>query len=172
MARNPKILCVDDDKQSLSVRRVFLEAFGFDVTTCSDPRLSLRYADLSQYNAAIVDFQMPEMNGGELAEQLKKRNPQMPVIILSALSALPSDTPAAYDAFLCKAESGFALVNKVQELIAAAEQNADSVEHKSLPIMQRVPAMAGIFAGIMSQKLESRRERHGQGLRLTKTPVV
>ena len=32
--RNPKLLCVDDDQQSLSVRRVFLEAFGFDVTCC------------------------------------------------------------------------------------------------------------------------------------------
>ena len=69
--RNPKLLCVDDDQQSLSVRRVFLEAFGFDVTTCSSPKLSLRYADLTPYSAAIVDFQMPEMNGGELAEELK-----------------------------------------------------------------------------------------------------
>ena len=80
--RNPKLLCVDDDQQSLSVRRVFLEAFGFDVTTCSSPKLSLRYADLTPYSAAIVDFQMPEMNGGELAEELKKRHPQMPIVIL------------------------------------------------------------------------------------------
>ena len=169
--RNPKLLCVDDDQQSLSVRRVFLEAFGFDVTTCSSPRLSLRYADLTEYSAAILDFQMPEMNGGELAEELKKRNPQMPIVILSALSALPDDTPNSYDAFMCKGESGFALVNKVQELIATAEKDEAAAERKPLGVMRKVPAMAGIVAGIVAEKIESRRGHHGS-LRLTKNPVA
>ena len=88
---NPKLLCVDDDQPSLSVRQVFLEAFGFDVTICSSPKLSLHYADLTKYSAAILDFQMPEMNGGELAEKLRKRHPQMPIIILSALMVCPRE---------------------------------------------------------------------------------
>ncbi|HLH06284.1 MAG TPA: response regulator [Terriglobales bacterium] len=170
--RIPKLLCVDDDPQSLSVRRVFLEAFGFDVTTCSNPRLSLRYADLNAYSAAILDFQMPEMNGGELASELKKRNPQMPVIILSALSALPEGTPDAYDAFVCKGESGFALVNKVQELIADAEANESATERKPMSIARRVPAMAGIVAGIVAEKIDSRRSRQNPTLHLTKDPVA
>jgi two-component system response regulator GlrR len=169
--RNPKLLCVDDDQQSLSVRRVFLEAFGFDVTTCSSPKLSLRYADLTPYSAAIVDFQMPEMNGGELAEELKKRHPQMPIVILSALSALPDGTPDSYDAFLCKGESGFALVNKVQELISTSEKDETVMERKRPGVIRRVPAMAGIVAGIVAEKIESRRGHHGNGLHLTKNPV-
>ena len=156
---NPKLLCVDDDQSSLSVRQAFLEAFGFDVTICSSPKLSLHYADLTKYSAAILDFQMPEMNGGELAEKLKKRHPQMPIIILSALTALPEGTPAAYDAFLCKVESGFALVSKVQELLANAEKEQTPVERKPLAVMRRVCALAGIVAGIVAEEIQSRRDQ-------------
>jgi CheY-like chemotaxis protein len=160
MARKPTLLCVDDDVQCLAVRKIMLEAFGFNVTTTPDPRQALRMYSAQHYDAAVLDFQMPHMDGGELAKAMKVTRPEVPVLILSGMPYLPEGTPQYYDRFFCKTESSIKLAQEIQQLIAASDSDDDD---GNVPVTRRVIATAGILLGFATQGLSEVRQRifHG-----------
>jgi hypothetical protein len=162
MAQKPTLLCVDDDIQSLAVRKIMLEAFGFNVTTTPDPRQALRMHAAQHYDAAILDFQMPHMNGGELAKSMKVSRPDVPVLILSGMPYLPEGTPQYYDRFFCKTESSIKLAEEIQELIASSPGSGSGGTH----VAKRVIATAGILLGFATQGLSEMRHRifHGPAM--------
>ncbi|MGI9103186.1 MAG: response regulator [Terriglobales bacterium] len=115
-----QILCIDDDEQSLQVRKILLESFGYGVTTATRPSEGLRAFHSGKIDAVVLDYQMPEMNGCEAARAVKAVRPDVPVMILSALPWLPEDAPReCIDAFLTKGEPTAALVSKLEKLIAS-----------------------------------------------------
>ncbi len=111
------LLCVDDDSQCLAVRRLMLEAHGFNVVTSINPKQGLKLFRSKRFDAAVLDYQMPGMNGAELAKAMKDVRSDVPVLILSGLIELPDDTPVYYDSFVCKAEAGHKLIEEIQSLI-------------------------------------------------------
>jgi hypothetical protein len=157
MARKPSLLCVDDDAQSLSVRKIMFEAFGFRVTTTSDPRQGLRMHAAQHYDAAILDFQMPHMDGGVLAKAMKLARPDVPVVILSGMPYLPEETPQYYDRFFCKTESGFKLAQEIQNLIVISSPPGGG--GGSVKFSKRLSAAAGIVLGFASQGVHDVREK-------------
>ena len=88
------LLCVDDDSQCLAVRRLMLEAHGFNVVTSINPKQGLKLFRSKRFDAAVLDYQMPGMNGAELAKAMKDVRSDVPVLILSGLVELPNDAPA------------------------------------------------------------------------------
>ncbi len=113
-----EILCIDDDLQSLKVRKVLLETFGFRVTTCSNARQGLKLFRSRNIDAAVLDYQMPELDGGQLAQRMKKARPQVPVVVLSALAWLPQGAPrGCIDAFLTKGGPINGLVHELEHLL-------------------------------------------------------
>src|SRR5690348_16291284 len=96
------LLCVDDDPSSLDLRQQLLELAGFQVITASNAKEGLELFRTRQVDAVILDYQMPGMNGGELAEAMKRIRPGIPVMIVSALPWLPEDAPRCIDAFVSK----------------------------------------------------------------------
>jgi DNA-binding NtrC family response regulator len=170
MARKPTLLCVDDDVQCLAVRKIMLEAFGFKVTTTPDPRQALRMHAAQPYDAAILDFQMPHMDGGELAKAMKVSRPGVPVLILSGMPYLPEGTPHYYDRFFCKTESSIKLAQEIQQLIAAADSGDDD---GNVGVTRRVIATAGILLGFATQGLSEVRHRlfHGPAMAKGVTPA-
>jgi CheY-like chemotaxis protein len=157
MGQKPKLLCVDDDAQCLTIRKIMFEAFGFQVTTSTDPRQGLRMHAMRHYDAAILDFQMPYMDGGELAKAMKMARPEVPVVILSGLPYLPEDTPQYYDRFFCKTESGIKLAQEIQHLIAASPNGGAG--GGSVKFSGKLFAAAGIAVGFASQGMRDARQR-------------
>jgi len=159
MGRKPTLLCVDDDVQCLAVRKIMFEAFGFSVTTTPDPRQALRIHATQQFDAAVIDFQMPHLNGAELAKSMKLARPDVPVVILSGLVNLPDGVPQYYDRFFCKSESGIKLAQEIQNLITTHSGSGGS----HLPAGKRLLAAAGILFGFATQGLQEVRHRlfHG-----------
>jgi len=60
-----RILCVDDNVLELTLRGKILELQGYSVVLLSCPIQALR-SDLSTFDLAILDFDMPRMNGRDL----------------------------------------------------------------------------------------------------------
>ena len=84
--RGETILVVDDSWAWLRRSREILTEGGYQVQTCEDPReaLSLLEQNPEQIDLVITDLQMPGFDGIELAAELLKINPMLPVVLTSA----------------------------------------------------------------------------------------
>ena len=169
MARKPTLLCVDDDVQCLAVRKIMLEAFGFKVTTTPDPRQALRLHAAQKFDAAVVDFQMPHMDGAEVAKSMKVTRPAVPVVILSGMPYLPEGTPEYFDRFFCKTESAIKVAQEIQHLIATSDSDGGNGQ---VGVGKRVLATAGILLGFATQGLSEARHRWFRGPALAKNAAT
>ena len=79
----PKILCIDDNTHGLTARRMLLEGVGHKVVVARGGREGLEKFKGEPFDLVIVDYVMPQMNGGEVVRQLKAASPGTPVILLS-----------------------------------------------------------------------------------------
>jgi DNA-binding NtrC family response regulator len=83
---NDLILIVDDDYDIASLIRIGLEKVGFSVSSFTDPLLAFEEFSKKQsdYELVISDVRMPSMNGYEFVKQVKKINPKVKVILMTA----------------------------------------------------------------------------------------
>jgi len=77
------ILCVDDNEQSLSVRKVLLETRGYRVIGCTNGTEALEYFRKGGVDLVLTDLVMPGMDGNTLIDEIKKISPQTPAILHS-----------------------------------------------------------------------------------------
>lgn len=78
-----KVLLVDDEKAFLDTMAERMEARDMSVTTTTSPKDALKKAQDESYDAIILDLMMPEMDGLETLKELKKKNPDLQVILLT-----------------------------------------------------------------------------------------
>jgi CheY-like chemotaxis protein len=119
----PVILCIDDEDLGLEIRKMVLEREGFSVLTAKDGASGVAIFDAEQIDAVMVDYAMPGMDGGQVAAILRKRKPDMPILMLSAYVALPDDVMRVVSATATKGDGAFTLVEKLKELLQANAPN-------------------------------------------------
>lgn len=76
------ILCVDDEIIATRLRGAILEQQGYSVVICHHPQEALQ-CDLSTVDLAIVDFEMPVLDGKELLLRMRALGARFPVVLLS-----------------------------------------------------------------------------------------
>ena len=111
------ILCIDDDEAILSYEKALLERSGYAVLTASSPQKGLRLAATCKCDAVLLDYEMPGMNGDEVAIAIKRLRPELLVILLSG-SDVPTHALASVDAFVPKLEASRQLLPVIAELYA------------------------------------------------------
>ena len=120
-----RILVVDDEALVLESVRMTLVHYGYTVETASCGAEALAKVTSSEYALLITDRKMPGMNGDQLASQVKKHRPALPVVLLTGF---PPDThPAAVDVVLLKPFSTMELRNTVAALIPPSKASGPSV---------------------------------------------
>jgi two-component system response regulator CpxR len=77
------ILCVDDNEQSLSIRKVMLETRGYRVITCNNGQEALEHFRNGGVDLVLSDLIMPGLDGHKLIEEIKNMSPQTPAILFS-----------------------------------------------------------------------------------------
>ncbi len=83
-----KILMIEDDKALADSLRHLLEGKGFDVEIAYDGETGSEYAMLGVYDLLILDVMMPNMNGYQVARQVRARRCSTPILMLTAKSEL------------------------------------------------------------------------------------
>ena len=78
-----KILLVDDEKEFLEAMSERMTNRGLDVTTALSAKEAIEKVKHENFDAIIVDLLMPEMDGLEALETLKKINADLQVILLT-----------------------------------------------------------------------------------------
>ncbi len=111
------ILCVDDEPIGLKVRKLMLEHAGYSVLTASNGREGLDIFTRESVCAVVLDYAMPEMNGGEVAAEMKRRKPSVPILMLSAYVDLPDEALRYVDARALKGESPVTFLQELEKLI-------------------------------------------------------
>ncbi len=123
MARRQKtLLCVDDNQTSLKICKIILEDFGYKVLTASSGREGLEVFASNAIDAVILDYQMPEMNGELVAAEMKRTNPQVPILMLSGWASLPESAFVLVDEFVTKGDPVEFLLLAVQQVLSRGEK--------------------------------------------------
>jgi CheY-like chemotaxis protein len=113
---NAVVLCIDDDPAILECEQRFLEAFGYTVLTALSGSEGLELVSLHSVDVVIVDYHMPEMNGPEVAIEIKRLRPHAPIIMLSGAVDIPKKALKVVDAFVAKDRLGSQLLPVIAEL--------------------------------------------------------
>ncbi len=78
-----KLLFIDDEQTFLNYLAKRLVLDGFDVTTTFSGEEGVDAASKEDFDVAVVDLQMPGIDGIEVQRQLKKLQPNLPCIVLT-----------------------------------------------------------------------------------------
>ncbi|MEI6054694.1 MAG: diguanylate cyclase [Lentisphaerota bacterium] len=78
-----KVIAVDDEIIILSIVKMLLEQDDFDVTTCTSGKECLELLEKNEYDLALLDIIMPEMNGHELCKKILQKYKDLMVIFLT-----------------------------------------------------------------------------------------
>lgn len=81
-----KILIVDDDVAVNTVVKITLQDI-YDVVTTTSALSAIKYLDQFKADLVILDINMPGMNGIEALGEIKKRHPEMTVLMLTAYAS-------------------------------------------------------------------------------------
>ncbi|MBI2990194.1 MAG: response regulator [Candidatus Magasanikbacteria bacterium] len=79
-----QILLIDDQEDLLWVTEIFLQSAGYMVHSATDAETALRLFASVDCDAVITDYNMPGMNGDELAGRLAKIRPIRALVVTSA----------------------------------------------------------------------------------------
>jgi DNA-binding response OmpR family regulator len=80
----PHILLVEDDPNFGSVLKNYLELNDYQVNLCQDGFAGYDQFVTGQYDICILDVMMPRKDGFTLAREIREKNPQVPIIFLTA----------------------------------------------------------------------------------------
>lgn len=113
----PVILCVDDSQSMLIICQTILEASGYKVHTAHNAKAALQTLGTLSIDLVIVDNQMPEMNGVDLAKKIKQLHKNLPVVMFSDSNDKPKSLESI-DVFMNKMSGPRALCDAVGSLLS------------------------------------------------------
>jgi two-component system alkaline phosphatase synthesis response regulator PhoP len=80
----PSILVVDDEENLLEALKLNLELEGYEVSTAADGAEALRKVDQEYFDLIVLDVMLPEVDGISVCENIRIKNLEMPILMLSA----------------------------------------------------------------------------------------
>ena len=75
----------------------------------------------------VLDYYMPEMDGGVVAETMRRERPEVPIMLLSAYINLPAEVVELADVTVLKGEGPQELLDKLHAMLLAAGTNGRSL---------------------------------------------
>ncbi len=112
----PVILCVDDEPNSLVLRKLVLQKAGYEVVTANSAMAALDVLASTRVDLVLSDQLMPGLTGTELARQIKNRWPSLPVILISGVNEVPVDAEIA-DLFMSKVEGPVMMCQNINNVL-------------------------------------------------------
>lgn len=120
-----KILLIDDNEEFRVALKHLLASNKYDIIEAGNGEQALELMNTDLPDMAIVDLDMPKMNGIEFSRKAKKERPGFPIIMVTAYSQFYSSKEiiaAGIDAFLQKPIDGDKLVAVIQQLRQAGSR--------------------------------------------------
>jgi len=113
----PRVLCVDDAEVGLALRTNILQNRGYEVTALTDPRKAAESFQPDSQELAVLDYQMPEMTGAELAWHLRHKSPKLKIILFTGATYVPQSDLRYFDSVIHKLDGVDALLGAMESLL-------------------------------------------------------
>jgi CheY-like chemotaxis protein len=127
----PTLVWIDDYEPGLALYRMMFEMAGYRVLTATSGKTGIALALENCADAVVVDYEMPEMNGYEVASALKRVRPDLPIVLFSGLTLIPAKVLSVVNACCDKAGSREELLGTIQ---AVLPKNVKSLQPSPLPL--------------------------------------
>jgi two-component system response regulator CpxR len=125
------ILCVDDNEQSLSYRKIMLQTRGYRVASFTRGEEALQRFKEGGIDLVVTDMAMPGMDGPQLIAEIKTLAPHIPAILISS-KVRTYDHDSQADVFLARGMYAPAdLLERIRLLLVR--------KRGPKPTLQRVP---------------------------------
>jgi CheY-like chemotaxis protein len=119
------LLCIDDTVPVLEVLTCVLEECGYSVIVAPNGRLGLKIFQAKQVDLVILDQEMPGMSGHEVAVEMRRVKPSVPIIMHSGYAELSQEEVRIVDAFVPKGASFRPLLSEITLRMAALQMGQD-----------------------------------------------
>ena len=116
-----RCLIIDDDESPRVLIEKLVTHAGHRATGCGTPRAGIEAATQNAYDVAIVDMEMPGMDGASLIGELRRVTPEIRVLVVSGYgdrNHVMAAFEAGADGYLLKDELSEALTGSLQDVRA------------------------------------------------------
>jgi DNA-binding response OmpR family regulator len=127
-----KLLVVEDEPKVASFLKQGLEEQNHEITLCNDGKNAIKLAQENQYDVIILDIMIPQMDGLEVAKELRHEGNKTPILILTALGSTDEKVlglDAGADDYLVKP---FEFKELLARLRALSKRNADNLSGQKI----------------------------------------
>jgi len=142
---SPTVLVIDDEAGILETLRILLKNEGFTPITALGGKAGLDALETSNPDIVLSDIRMPTISGIEVLAAVKARDPQMPVVLMTAQASMQSAIQAVNEGAYYYIQKPFRNDDLVAILRRAAEHRQLKIENVTLKqeIQRRERSSAG-----------------------------
>lgn len=128
-----KILIVDDEEKIRHLLQIMLEGQGYETAQAANGEEALQLIKKYNFGLVITDLKMPVMDGMTLLREIKKIDPDYPVIVLTAFGSIESAADAMEEGALYYFTKPFdeeKIVNKIKRYMRISDLLEESRIHR------------------------------------------
>ena len=115
------IICIDSDSRRAEGRRLLLEQSGYEVLVATSAKTGLELFALMPADIALVDHELPPINGLIVTARMKRVKPNVPVVMFAGHRNSPATGgPCSADAIVEEGQPWSMVLDKVNELVSAS----------------------------------------------------
>lgn len=131
------ILAVDDESSGLHFRKLILEHAGYTVLSSTGVDEALTLFRTNPVDLVVTDHLLGRQTGNDMAAEMKRTKPNVPIILLSGTSSVPEPLLHA-DSFLSKTEGPEQLLEAVEQLLShsSASTGASAEPVRRMPLQE------------------------------------
>jgi CheY-like chemotaxis protein len=124
--RGWRVLCVDDAEPALALRALILKTKGYAVTASNSALQAEETFKSGRFDLAVLDYEMPDMNGVQLAARLKTACPELKIILYTGASHIVRSNVPFIDAMVDKSDGIEELLAAIEAFLPGWQQNTGS----------------------------------------------
>ncbi|RPI86965.1 MAG: response regulator [Chloroflexi bacterium] len=142
------ILIVDDDQNLRTTLSLILNRAGFRTALACEGMEALKNLENQRYDLVFLDLKMPGMDGMEVLQEISRRKPDLPVLVLTANASLESAIQAlglGASGYLLKPIEPEQIINRARDVIRQKQQvkRRREIIHEMQGIVTELKAIDG-----------------------------
>lgn len=122
------------------MRKAFLESHGYQVLLASSGPEGLELLEKHRIDVVVLDYRMPRMDGGAVAREIRRTQPDVPIILLTGFpQSIPQAVRSMVNAVVLKGQSPLSLLQAIEATLPEIilDPRLETVSRDSLELTKK-----------------------------------